>query len=77
MKTRFLLLLAIASIMTISTADAHINAGQKITSLNTCDHNRRGKMARVRAHRMRHHHMIGRPFMRKARTPRVGLSLVF
>ena len=77
MKTRFLLLLAIASIMTISTADAHANVGKHRSSFNSCGHHNRGKMARIKSHKMRHHHMIGRPLMRKARSPRVGVSILF
>lgn len=76
MKTRSLLILAIASIMTMSTADAHPVTAHKSESINRCRNHNRGKMARIRAHKMRHH-MAARPFMRKMRGPRVGLSFVF
>jgi hypothetical protein len=75
MKTRSLLILAIASIMTISTADAHPLSAQRTSSIDACNHNKRGKMARIKAHKMRHH-MVARPFMRKMRSPRVGVAIV-
>jgi hypothetical protein len=80
MKTKTLFLLAIASIMFISSLDASPLPIQRMAALKHCSQDRRGKIARIKAHKMRHHnmrhHIVGRPFRKNMRRPRLGVSVI-
>ena len=75
MKTKTLFLLAIASIMFISSLDASPLPIQRMAALKHCSQDRRGKIARIKAHKMRHH-IVGRPFIKNMRRPRLGVSVI-